>query len=552
MKLKLNTASAQPTPAPTPAVQTPGGSGLKISFKHGSLSQAPPSAPAPPSDAAPPPKPKRKYTKKAGKADGEPKPAKPSKKRARKDADDDDGDGDEAEHVTPANKKAKRPSHDGANGFRAVQPPSASVLPTPAPSQPRPSLPKIRIKTSASKPDVGPARIKVKHQGKPPPRPLGVGYDSEAEDVEVDPAIESQFILRMAPGEDCEYLRKAIEEKRVGLPRSEGGADVVFRFFDKEGRRAVVKIRGRDYAATLVDLPCVIEGMKSWDKRGWWKSADICQMLLVLGRVQNEEEAKNFPLPKEVDPYTFQYPHGLTPPMHNVRKRRFRKRVSYRTIEAVEDEVERLLAEDDKVAAAGGGSQYKILDLDRLRDAEEATEDEEDMYETVEGGDADAEGEYYEDEEEDDEAMARLMEQELGGDGDEEAVTSSAVTPQDPVPAVYQAPTTAVINGATGADAIVLAATPSASADQTEEESEEDDDADDAIDEMDEDAKAAQDEMDQQREEIAELEKEVDAARARYENMKNPMIKQKLAENLMSLQQDLELKRGSMGAEWDE
>jgi TATA-binding protein-associated factor Taf7 len=33
-----------------------------------------------------------------------------------------------------------------------------------------------------------------------------------------------------------------------------------------------------------VDLPCIVEGMKSWDRRGWYKSADICQMLLVLGR----------------------------------------------------------------------------------------------------------------------------------------------------------------------------------------------------------------------------------------------------------------------------
>jgi transcription initiation factor TFIID subunit 7 len=31
--------------------------------------------------------------------------------------------------------------------------------------------------------------------------------------------------------------------------------------------------------------------MKSWDRRGWYKSADICQMLLVLGRVNSDQEA---------------------------------------------------------------------------------------------------------------------------------------------------------------------------------------------------------------------------------------------------------------------
>jgi transcription initiation factor TFIID subunit 7 len=93
----------------------------------------------------------------------------------------------------------------------------------------------------------------------------------------------------MEPGEDCEYLRKAVEERRFGL-KKDGGVDVGMKFLQKDGRRAVVFIQGRIYAASLVDLPCIIEGMKSWDKKGWWKSADICQMLLVLGKVNSEED----------------------------------------------------------------------------------------------------------------------------------------------------------------------------------------------------------------------------------------------------------------------
>jgi transcription initiation factor TFIID subunit 7 len=124
--------------------------------------------------------------------------------------------------------------------------------------------------------------LRLKSKGEPPVRPKGVGYDSEASDTEVDPALEEQFILRMQPGEDCDYLRQAVEEKRFG-PRSQGGADVSFKSLTRDGRRAAVTIRGRIYAASLVDLPCIVEGLKSWDKRGWYKAADICQMLLVRG-----------------------------------------------------------------------------------------------------------------------------------------------------------------------------------------------------------------------------------------------------------------------------
>ena len=72
----------------------------------------------------------------------------------------------------------------------------------------------------------------------------------------------------MLPGSDCDYLRQMIAEKRVGLPRKEGGADVQMKFLQPEGRRAVVTVRGNHYAATITDLPTIIEGMKSWDKEG--------------------------------------------------------------------------------------------------------------------------------------------------------------------------------------------------------------------------------------------------------------------------------------------
>jgi TATA-binding protein-associated factor Taf7 len=151
--------------------------------------------------------------------------------------------------------------------------------------------------------------LKAKVKGEPLKRPLGEGYDSDASDREDNPTIEEGFILRMFPGDDCEYLRT----KKIGFAKALGGADVHMKFFH-EGRRAAMTIRRRPYAATLVDLPCVVEGMKSWDKRGWWKSADICQMLWVFAPIKKEEETKAIPLPEIIDRGIFQYPHGLTPP----------------------------------------------------------------------------------------------------------------------------------------------------------------------------------------------------------------------------------------------
>lgn len=55
-------------------------------------------------------------------------------------------------------------------------------------------------------------------------------------------------------------------------------------------------------------------------------------------------------------------PHGITPPLHHVRKRRFRKRLNKRTIETVERAVERLLEEDSR-------ADQVIIDIvDNVRD----------------------------------------------------------------------------------------------------------------------------------------------------------------------------------------
>jgi transcription initiation factor TFIID subunit 7 len=221
-------------------------------------------------------------------------------------------------------------------------------------------------------PTSGVPAIKLKYKGKLPRRPIGVGYDSENEETEKDPVILEGFILRMQPGPDAEYVRKAIADGTVGMPRASGGADIQIRFFDTHGRRGVVVVRQQRYASSLVDLPCVVEGMKSWDRKSWIKSIDVCQMLLVLGKCTTDDEARMYPLPIDVDQKTWQYAHGLTVPMRWVRKRRFNrtKRARVDDIEAVERRVRALLEGDEHADS----SSYTLHDHDPREDNEPGEE----------------------------------------------------------------------------------------------------------------------------------------------------------------------------------
>ncbi|KAJ3545015.1 hypothetical protein NM688_g5679 [Phlebia brevispora] len=166
--------------------------------------------------------------------------------------------------------------------------------------------------------------------------------DSDEEEL----VFEEQFILRMPPGEDCDRLRKMVAAREISN-------DVWFKF--KDSRRAVLHIGNNLYSAKLVDLPCIVEAQKTLDNKGMFKVADICQMLVVENPIP-AEDAITSQSTFNID--EFIWPHGITPPLHYVRKRRFRKRISRRTIETVEQEVERLLEAD----AAADEVKYDVLE----------------------------------------------------------------------------------------------------------------------------------------------------------------------------------------------
>lgn len=483
---------------------------LKISF--GAKKSEPP-----PEEAPKPAAPQKKLTLKFGgpKASEEPAPAavdaaatKPKKKRATK-------------PKTDTGPSKKRRNDAGSGDESDAAPPPAPAPPT--------GIKRIKLLNTAKESAV--KSIKIKNKRKLAVRPLGVGYDSEASDLEVDPHIEEDFILRMLPGEDCEYIRQAINERT--LDRSQIGIKPLTR----EGRRAIVRVRDRQYAATLVDLPCIVEGMKSWDKRMFFKSVDITQMLLVLGPVQNEQEALEYPLPKDVevlDDKTYQYAHGLTPPMKYVRKRRFRKRLSARTIEQAEKEVANLLAQDE---AAVRAPRFELVDATSLSRAENVV-DYEDEYDDEQ----DAYGEADYDMQDEEDGQGDLFEDELAADL-EAALAAGA----DERPDVAETP---------AARAPEEAATPSgakpgdeSSGDESEESDRDADGEADGDDEedMDEEALERRREIQEQREFITELEGLIAQETAKYEMQTNKILKQKIGRRVQQLKQDLALKKASIG-----
>jgi transcription initiation factor TFIID subunit 7 len=560
MKLKLTAkpvaADGAPAVAPaSPSILTPTSATGAPKLKFKTLATAPVT-----DESGSQPKPKRKYTKKAKGEENAPMPT-PASKAAKTQKHPREESGEDVSLVAKRKPKPTAKSleriHSSEDEEDVINLPTVAVTPR-APVRTG-SVLKVKLKPAANGQSglqrSSTAMIKIKGvHGKPPVRPPGVGYDSEAEEAEEDPAIESQFVLRMQPGPDCDLLRKAIEDKTIGHPAAKGGTSVHFRFFDKEGRRALIAIQGRLYAACMVDLPCVIESMKSWNKKDWVKTADICQMLLVLGRVQTEDEAKKFPLPRDVNNNTYQYAHGLTPPMQHVRKRRFRPRASFHRVEEIESQVTALLDFDRKAAS----SDYQIIeegagDSDETSEEGEGDEDEEDDVEETTEYVLEGETPGGEEIEIDAPTQAELAEMLEAGLADEDDVDVDALFGGGDAMEV-ETPATShdVAMNALGENAPpeteTAASTPAvATSPDDEDEDDEDDDAESPPDEVDAEAAAAAAVREQDMLEMRELEEDLADIRKQYESSTNVIFKQRTKVKIAKILEDLNLKRATLG-----
>ncbi|KAH8881248.1 hypothetical protein GQ53DRAFT_754550 [Thozetella sp. PMI_491] len=496
----------------SPAPQTPSGGPAKIRL----VSKSQPATPAdgvPPSLMGPPPPPSAsaesiaaspanplKIVTKAGRV------AKPSSKKRAKAAAALENRGDGAGSGAGDEPKAKK----------------IKVLKTPTATSRAPLV-----------------RLKHRHGGQVPQRPLGDGYDSEAEDREVDPVIEEQLIFRMMPGEHCDYIRNAIKDKTLGLSRQQHGADVSMKWIDNESRRCMITVQGQPYAAVLVDLPTITEGTKTWDKKAFVKSADICQMLLVFAKVTSEQEAKSIPLPSTIK-NGYQWPHGLTPPMHDCRNRRFRKRLSKLEIQNKDAEVERLLAADKSAVA----SRWEMID-DRQDDAimEESGEEYDD-----EDADADAYGDevdYFsgavhslEDHGLDDDMVAELEAEFMNA---EDTPMEDFETPAGGLEGVTPMTANTGTPAAQAESGVDADGDDESGEDDDEDEEGEDGDVDDGDDED------RHDEVAGVRVEIANMRKKLAIAQDQLSKSVQPIMRKRIEGNIKNIRSELELKKSSIG-----
>lgn len=160
--------------------------------------------------------------------------------------------------------------------------------------------------------------------------------------------LETQVILRL-PSEPAQVLRETLRE---------GGPNLKDRLtvkFEPDLRYGEVRLDHWLMYAKLLDLPTITESLKTIDGKNFYKTADVCQMLLCkyepdAPTTDDESPVKN----KKKDPHKvdkkYLWPHGITPPCKNVRKRRFRKILKKKCVEApeIEKEVKRLLRADNE------------------------------------------------------------------------------------------------------------------------------------------------------------------------------------------------------------
>ncbi|KOC67187.1 Transcription initiation factor TFIID subunit 7 [Habropoda laboriosa] len=150
--------------------------------------------------------------------------------------------------------------------------------------------------------------------------------------------LESQFILRLPP-EPARVLRETL---RSGLPLK----DRLNIKLENDMRYGEARFDHWLLHGKVVDLPTIVESLKTIDNKSFYKTADICDDHTTTDEESPVRQKKKDP--NKVDK-KFLWPHGITPPAKNVRRRRFRKTLKKKYVEApeIEKEVKRLLRVDN-------------------------------------------------------------------------------------------------------------------------------------------------------------------------------------------------------------
>ncbi|OCT67256.1 TATA-box binding protein associated factor 7 L homeolog isoform X2 [Xenopus laevis] len=182
--------------------------------------------------------------------------------------------------------------------------------------------------------------------------------------------LESQFILRL-PQEYASTVRRVVQSGSINTK------DRLSIELHPDGRHGIVRVDRVPLAAKLVDVPCTVECLKTIDKKTFYKTADICQMLVCtldgdlyppLEEPTGTTDPKASKKKDRDREKKFIWNHGITPPLKNVRKRRFRKTAKKKYIESpdVEKEVKRLLSTDAEAVSV----RWEVIAEDESKEVE--------------------------------------------------------------------------------------------------------------------------------------------------------------------------------------
>lgn len=169
--------------------------------------------------------------------------------------------------------------------------------------------------------------------------------------------LENQFILRLPAG-PAANLRATVASGVVNLK------DRLQIQIEQDMRHGKVRFDGWSLPAKIVDLPTIIETHKTLDRKTFYKTADICQMMICKEEVEDEkvEEKVDEGKRKDGKDKKFLYPHGITPPLKNSRKKRFRKTLKKKFVDVpeIEKEVRRLFKTDGEAVSV----RYEVMNAD--------------------------------------------------------------------------------------------------------------------------------------------------------------------------------------------
>ncbi|GMT19931.1 hypothetical protein PFISCL1PPCAC_11228 [Pristionchus fissidentatus] len=150
--------------------------------------------------------------------------------------------------------------------------------------------------------------------------------------------------------------------QRIGRIVDEEGPkeDLAISITSTDMHHANVRVGHHILSGKIHELPCVVEVMKTVDKKNLYKVTDLSQILVLTDESAPRQPEKEGEGKKAEPKRSTAWPHGLTPPMKSAKNRRFRKTKKKKYMDApeVEKELKRLLRADIEAFS----SRWEIID----------------------------------------------------------------------------------------------------------------------------------------------------------------------------------------------